>query len=806
MKKLHLVCNAHLDPVWMWDWHEGAAEALATYYSAVQLSKEYDYIFCHNEVILYEYIEKYAPLLFEEIKELVKAGKWHIMGGWYLQPDCMLPAGETFIRQVTIGREYFSEKFNVEPKVAINFDSFGHTRGLPQILKKCGYEGYLFCRPMPQLFQLPDEPFYWEGYDGSKVKALRVNDINLYCSALGNAKEEILRKVGVFEKQETGLALWGVGNHGGGASRKDLSDILVLKDEKKGEYEVIHSTPEAYFAEVTPTKKVSTPLPCFIKSYSSISIIKQKQIELENALYTAERACAAASLAGVYTPNKEAFHEAERMLCAMGFHDVLSGTCAIDGMQSTVRKAEHAIELVYEEFLTAFHALAKSYGDAKDKENPFVIFNYQPYAYETVVETEILIPTAIDVSMDTQYTIHVYQDGKEIPSQVIKELSNINYDRRKRIAYKPMLNPLGVSRVDLYYEVTPKTPKFLDNGEEDIVLTDAVKTVRISHKTGLLESMVVGGEEYLSGGAFAPYMFDDNADPWGWDMYKLGKNLKPFKLETEGKGPFKGLRAVRIIEKGDVLTEVESIFTKGSSYVRLSYKIYKDLPYVDVTANVLWNEQQKGLKLKVPAFVGGKYFAGVAYGTEKYKKDGGENVGQKFVGVANGADCLAVYTNCQYSNSMQNENMYLTLLNGSAYCAHPIGTHPLVDDTRFISYIEQGSHTFTFRIAVNKVVECEKMGQEFNSKPYSVNMYPHGDGNIVKNIVTVDNPNVVLSALKARKYGGYIVRLFNNSNAQAVCAVQIKGVEKEISFKKYEFKTFVFDGKTLKESKRADLY
>jgi alpha-mannosidase len=111
MKTLHLVCAAHLDPVWMWDWDEGADAALATFYSAVKLSGEYDYIFCHNEAILYEYIECYAPKLFQEIQALVKAGKWHIMGGWYLQPDCTVPSGEAFLRQISVGREFFDEKF-----------------------------------------------------------------------------------------------------------------------------------------------------------------------------------------------------------------------------------------------------------------------------------------------------------------------------------------------------------------------------------------------------------------------------------------------------------------------------------------------------------------------------------------------------------------------------------------------------------------------------------------------------------------------------------------------------------------------
>ena len=31
MEKLHLLCNAHLDPAWLWRWNEGAAEAVSTF-------------------------------------------------------------------------------------------------------------------------------------------------------------------------------------------------------------------------------------------------------------------------------------------------------------------------------------------------------------------------------------------------------------------------------------------------------------------------------------------------------------------------------------------------------------------------------------------------------------------------------------------------------------------------------------------------------------------------------------------------------------------------------------------------------
>ena len=61
--KLHIVSNAHLDPIWQWEWEEGAAAALSTFKAAADLADEFDYIFCHNEVTLYKYIEEYAPAL-----------------------------------------------------------------------------------------------------------------------------------------------------------------------------------------------------------------------------------------------------------------------------------------------------------------------------------------------------------------------------------------------------------------------------------------------------------------------------------------------------------------------------------------------------------------------------------------------------------------------------------------------------------------------------------------------------------------------------------------------------------------------
>ena len=109
MAEIHLICNAHIDPVWQWQWEEGAAAAVSSFRAAADFCEEFDdFVFCHNEALLYRWVEEYEPRLFRRIQALVKAGKWHIMGGWYLQPDCNMTGGESLIRQMQLGRAYFA--------------------------------------------------------------------------------------------------------------------------------------------------------------------------------------------------------------------------------------------------------------------------------------------------------------------------------------------------------------------------------------------------------------------------------------------------------------------------------------------------------------------------------------------------------------------------------------------------------------------------------------------------------------------------------------------------------------------------
>ena len=226
MRTVHLLANAHIDPVWQWGFEEGIGAALATFRSAAMLlERNPGFVFCHNEALLYRWVEEYEPELFARISALVREGRWHIMGGFELQPDCVMTGGEAMVRQILQGRRYFREKFGVAPEIAVNFDSFGHSQGLVQILARSGYKAYIYMRPG----EGPND-FVWRGLDGSSVLAHRID--KGYNSALGHAREALEGFLNARKGEELDLFPWGVGNHGGGPSQKDIDDLSAFAREK----------------------------------------------------------------------------------------------------------------------------------------------------------------------------------------------------------------------------------------------------------------------------------------------------------------------------------------------------------------------------------------------------------------------------------------------------------------------------------------------------------------------------------------------------------------------------------------------
>lgn len=796
MKKLHLICNAHLDPIWQWNWEEGAAAALSTFRSAANLCDEFDYIFCHNEVTLYQYIEEYDPELFAKIKVLVMQGKWKIMGGWFLQPDCNMPSGESMVRQIQTGKEYFKEKFGVWSDTAISFDAFGHNRGLVQIIKKCGQDSYISVRPYAHELELETNLFIWKGYDDSDIKVFRADAYN---SPLGNAVGALKIKMEKQKDSEVGLALWGVGNHGGGPSRKDLADIDLFM--KESDVEIIHSTPERFFRDVEPTYVYDESMLISMPGcYTTMSGLKRKHVEVENELFLTEKICSIASLYKGSVYSEEQIKQAVEDLLNSQFHDVLPGTSVRDGEKNGVMLLNHAMYILNKAKAKAFFDLIRDEKQAGEGEYPIFVFNPHPYVWHTVVEAEFSL--ADQNWTDTETVVEVYCGTKKVYSQIIKEESNINLDWRKKIAFECDLKPMGITRFDVKASLIPKKKKVYES--KDIVYSDKQKYVKIDGDTGLLSSYQIDGKEYVKGKLLEPWLYEDNADPWGmgaFQLEKMGANGEAFKLMQNPIGVFDNMKSVQIIEDGDIYLKVEAFFEKEQTKLRIAYKIYKNSPDIDVDVDVFWGNVDRMLKLNFYPTLKGQYIGQGMFGTEDLFMDGRECVSQRFTAVKGEDDsCFAVINNGTYGSSYKDDVISISLLRGAGYCVHPILDRQLVPEGRFIKRIDQGEHNYSFKISICDTKELERLATEFNQKPVVVNAFPNGSGEKGQELMEVSNPNVTLIAMKkSQQTDGYVLRFFNNSAEHTVDRVRLLDASITLEFKKYEVKTLVYYEGKLRE-------
>ncbi|MCQ2386444.1 MAG: hypothetical protein MJ078_07215, partial [Clostridia bacterium] len=451
----------------------------------------------------------------------------------------------------------------------------------------------LFCRPYAHQLRLPDNVFLWKGFDGSTVKACRTATYN---SPLGGAVKTILERA--KDDHPTLPILWGVGNHGGGPSHKDLCDIETLQAEKDGEYEFVHSTPEAFFEEVSPKTVFEESLrPSNIGCYTSMNRVKQKHIKLENELYLTEKMLSVASLKGLLTyPQEELTRIAEDLMNAE-FHDVLPGSSIRAGEENGVKLLDRGILSAEQLRARAFFALSSAEPSAKEGEYPILVFNPQPYPLTTEVECEFNLADQNWNSAETTVMTVFDRNGNELPIQVIKEKCNLNLDWRKRIMFTCTLAPLEVSRFSVYTKRVPVTPK-----EKKEIYSFSVGgfDVTLDEKTGLL-SVWQNGKQYVAS-AFQPVLYEDNPDPWAMGDFQLHKwqgKETPMHLSSAPYGIFKGMKPIGMIEDGELFTAFEAYFEGGSSQVRMEYRIFKNRPVVDVNAHVFYADPDTILRLRI---------------------------------------------------------------------------------------------------------------------------------------------------------------------------------------------------------------
>lgn len=783
MKTLHLICNAHLDPIWQWTWDEGISAALSTFKSAADLADEFDYIFCHNESLLYEHIEQNAPELFERIKKLVKQGKWVVAGGWYLQPDCLMPSGESIVRQIKVGQDYFYKKLGVKSEVAVNYDSFGHSIGLVQIMKKCGYKGYITARPNRVQCPRPSRFFNWIAPDGSSVT---VSIASSYNSRLGKATAMIddylnWKEANMLGSEEAGgvvnkddgevdYVLWGVGNHGGGPSRKDLRDIANYSREG---VKLVHSSPDKLFNDNIDVKgEMRTSLvTCMPGCYSSMARIKRAHRETESLYFSVEKMLAYASLCG-FDCDTENMKTALKNLLLGEFHDILPGTVVKDGEENGLELFYSAKRILNDYKSRVFLHLAMNSSVAKDGEFPIFVFNYVARKINVPVEFEFSLPDQ-NWSEEFEYEPHVYLGGEELICQQIKERSTLNLDWRKRVIVEAPLNSLGMTRFSVKVEQAPKKDK-----------THFVADIEKSFNEDISDEISL-------------FRYEDSADPWAMSSEErefLGKNPQEFAMMTKKQAEefckAEGILPFHITEEGKILRSYEKLYKFGDNNAVIEYKKYKNQPFTDVKITVEFVGKNELIRARIP-MPKGEIIGDGPYIVEA-KPTKGEMTFQKWVGVKTADGKVhAIINDCVYGGTAGDGYIELTLLRGAGYCFHPIRDRQLYPKNRYLPRIDSGRYEFNLRLFTGSVEEVCEQAELFAMLPYAVNVFPTG-GNTVAGDIEVDN-GVVVSAFFKSENGGYVMRLWNPYEGKKEINIRVGALRKVVSVNPYEIVSLKID-------------
>ena len=767
--QIHLIANAHLDPVWLWDWREGLNEGLTTVKTILNLMDESPELkFIRGEAVIYQHIEQTDPATFRRIQKMVEAGRWDIVGGTYLQPDTNLAGIETLARQFTRGQRYFQSRFGRCPTVAWQADSFGHSAGLPEVLASAGIDSFAFLRPDSKAFPIPEPAFWWEGQGGARILAYRP-----LAGWYGAERDELPRRLDALVEASGNSQLenigcfYGLGNHGGGPSRRQLRDISQWAANHP-KVEVVHSGLHEFFGALRRElqEKKATVLPvhrgelnfCLRGCYSSAAKLKSLYRHCEQTVSRAEKTDSV--IAAKIGRTGADFSEPWDGVLFNSFHDILPGSSIERALEDQIRwmgGVVHSAQRLEFRALNELAALVDTTVKPVETDHPTgvatFVWNPHPHAFNGHVEVE----TCIDYRPLFDYKDRPFEvpmrvlswSGKPLPFQEITTESNAMpyLPWRKRVLVPVSLPAFGWNVLETAWvegAITPKVenpvltgPNWIDNGiyrVETRVGNDGVHL--------FLEGKPVFGKKGLGAVVIE--------DPWGcwggmleekesWNLTSIRERWKVIAVENLETGPERGKLWVRL--------------AGAKSRIDLAFSLTRDREAVDVAARVMWDDRSARLKLEFPVNGEAEFEVPGAVISRNQK---GELPGGRWVRIASKNGGFGFASDSLYNFSLDGGELQATVVRGTRYA-----DETQLDQTQepWRPTLDTGELNFRFLMAPG-TADISKLANVLEQPPVSLLATPTG-GHLPRegSLASLQPESLQLLALKSAEDGvGFVLR------------------------------------------------
>ena len=549
--KLYLVSNAHIDLAWLWRWKETVQVAYDTFTNALDLMEKYpDLHFSQSQAQLYEFMEEYHPEVFDRIKRRVDSDNWEIVGGLWVEPDCNLISGESWVRQLLYGQRYFNSRFGKYTVFGWNPDSFGYNWNMPQFFSKAGIKFFLTQKLLwNDTNDFPYHLFWWKAPDGSKI--IGCFPYTGYCNNVNPFQMvDDIRQMECNNGMRKAAVMIGYGDHGGGPkedmllrARRLQSHPLYPQVEFSTIENFVSSLSDSLLAEL-PVYEGELYLEYHRGTYTTQAKIKEYNRKLQTLLTETEKLASLNSLlTGAEYPAGK-MYESWKGLMFNQMHDILPGSGIKSIYYDAVdkyEKVDFTLETIRAE---ALKNLAANTDTRKvESGEALIAFNTLDTGRGGLVRVEGRAGDFDGVSVKAL-------DGNPVTSQVVNGKDYEKFDTRELVFRASDIPATGYKVYSLV-----KDGRNVGSGGE-IVATDSTLEnqylkVKIDKKTGCVVSLfdkTLGREMIRKGGVGNLIeLFEDH--PKYWDAWNIGYTGKSWKLDKA--------EAVELTESGPVRATIK---------------------------------------------------------------------------------------------------------------------------------------------------------------------------------------------------------------------------------------------------------
>ena len=770
--------NAHIDAAWLWRSKETIEVCKNTFASVLNMfNARQDFTYTQSAAAYYDWMERLYPEIFKEIQKRVKEGRWEVVGGMWIEPDCNIPSGESWARHLLYAKSYFRQKLGVDVKIGWNPDSFGYNWNMPQFYQNAGIDAFITQKiGWNDTNVFPYRLFWWEGPDGSRVLSYFPFD---YVSEVKNGYQLVdwLRQ---FEAN-TGLTkmmiLFGVGDHGGGPSMDMLDRIDAFKKldifptiEFGNSTKYLQWIKEHDLSKI-PVWKDELYLEYHQGTYTTQANMKKYNRGNEVLLTNAEKFSTLASLSG-RPYNSGALEEAWRKLMFNQFHDILPGSSIREVYVDATETHKAAQEIGTFELMGSLQQLVQHVNTSSLRGGiPVVVFN--PLAWDRSDIVKVALPKADE----TDYAV-VDNGGKEVTSQIVQT----GRYQREVMFIAQNVPSLGYK----LYQLKKQKPA---NSGNLVVTKEKIENnffaVSVDPQSGWVKSIIDkrNGKEVLGGQGNELQLLADY--PREYDAWNIGLTGVSYpstfrKAEIVESGP---LRVVLRLTRDYLKPGTKKDFPTEdfpSSFFTQDIILYDGIDRIDFKTDVDWWEDKTFLKVAFPVSVSDSVATyEIPYGTIQRSTQLRNSWERAKVEVP--ARSWADLSQADYGVSLLNNSKYGYDIKGSVIRLSLLRSPKWPDPTA-----DRGKHSIEFALYPHKGTwrdaKTARKGYEFNNPLIALTTDAHkGDLPIQHSFVQISPSNLVLTSLKKSEDGdAWVVQWYDAEGTGADATISFPRTPKKV--------------------------